>query len=41
MAKAIKNNKSIPKEDDCKCGKSVKITQRKNIGYKKTIKKRI
>lgn len=36
----IKENKQLPKEDDCKCGKPVKITERKKIQYKKTIKKK-
>lgn len=34
------NTNTKPKEDDCKCGRRVKITERKKIIYKKTIKKR-
>jgi hypothetical protein len=32
--------KPHPKEDDCGCGKSVKITERKKIEYRRIIKKR-
>jgi hypothetical protein len=31
----------VPKGDDCGCGKPVKITERKKINYKQTIKKRM
>ena len=36
----LKGKSVIPKEDDCNCGKSVKITKRKKIEYKKTINKK-
>lgn len=36
----IKGNKQLSKEDDCGCGKPVKITERKKIIYKKTIRKK-
>ena len=40
MTKIIRGNKPIPKEDDCRCGKPVKITERKKITYKKTVRKK-
>lgn len=40
MANYIKGNKKIPKQDDCRCGKSVKITERKKLEYKKIVKKK-
>lgn len=39
MTKVIKGNKKLPDMNDCKCGKSVKITERKKLEYKKSIKK--
>lgn len=36
----IKGKTNLPKENDCGCGKSVKVTERKKIVYKKTISKR-
>jgi len=36
MAKVIKKRN----EDDCNCGRPVKITERKKLEVKKTIKKR-
>jgi hypothetical protein len=38
MAKVIR--KPLPQDDDCHCGKPVKITERKKLVVKKTIKKR-
>jgi hypothetical protein len=38
MAKIVK--KPLPKEDDCGCGRPVKITERKKLNIKRTIKKR-
>jgi hypothetical protein len=35
----IRGNKQIPDEDDCRCGRPVKITERKKL-VKKVIKKR-
>jgi hypothetical protein len=40
MKKVIKGNKPLPNEDDCRCGKPVKITERKKLEYKKTVRKR-
>jgi len=33
--------KPLQKEDDCGCGKSVKITERKKINYRRIIKKKV
>jgi len=35
----IRGNKQIPNDDDCGCGRPVKITERKKL-IKKVIKKR-
>ncbi len=40
MTKIIKGKKELPKDDDCRCGKSVKITERKKLEYKKIVKKK-
>jgi hypothetical protein len=42
MTNVIKGGKPIPKEDDCGCGKPLKVNdpRRKNINTKKTIPKR-
>lgn len=40
MTKIIKGKKQLPSDDDCRCGKPVKITERKKLQYKKAIKKR-
>ena len=34
-----KNNKKLPKKDDCGCGKAVKVTERKRYNIKKITKK--
>jgi len=41
MIKTIKNTKSLSKEDDCNCGKPLKINDPKRKIIKKVIKKRI
>jgi hypothetical protein len=43
MTNVIKGGKSIQKEDDCGCGKPLKVNdpRRKNLNVKKTVKKRI
>lgn len=40
MAKVIKGQKPLKTNDDCGCGKPVKITERKKLVIKKTIRKR-
>lgn len=41
MAKIIRGNKPLPQKDDCGCGRTVKITERRKLNIKKTIKKRL
>lgn len=43
MNNIIKGNKPINKEDDCGCGKPLKVNdpRKKRIAIKKTIRKRI
>lgn len=41
MTNIIKGKKILSYDDDCKCGKAVKISERKKLGIKRTIKKRL
>lgn len=40
MVRMIKGTKSLPKEKDCGCGKTIKRTDKKKLVYKKKIKRR-